>query len=202
MMEIWMVLVENFYQTTWLEAIAVLFGLASVWFAAKNNIWVFPTGIINVLIYIYICQKHGLYADMGINAFYFIMSVYGWYNWTHNKGEKVDLPITRASTAQNIIIGTLIVLFFIILRYVLIHFTDSQVPNIDSLTTSIFLVAMWLMAKKKIENWTLWIVGDLITIPLYFYKDLTLTSIQYLIFLAIAIKGYRSWNKQLISKHV
>jgi nicotinamide mononucleotide transporter len=190
-------LIENFYQTTWVEGIAVAFGLVSVWYASRNSVLVFPTGIVNVLLYVYICQQYGLYADMGVQVFYFGMSIYGWYSWTHQNGKKGDRPISRTTLKEKIIMIVSLVGFFLIIRYILLNYTDSVVPNIDAVTTSIFLVGMWLMAIRKIENWTLWITGDIISIPLYYYKDLALTSLQYAVFLIIAMHGYRNWSKQL-----
>jgi len=190
-------LIQNIQQTTIIEVIAVIFGLLSVIYSRKQNILVFPTGIISVLIYVYICQKFGLYADMGINFFYFIMSIYGWYNWTHQKGEIKDRPITKTNKTEKIYLSILGIVFFIIIRFILINYTDSTVPNIDAITTSIFLIGMWLMSLKKLENWTLWIIGDIISIPLYAYKGLVLTSLQYSIFLIIAIMGYITWRNAI-----
>jgi len=191
------IIIQNAQQTTIIEVIAVVFGLLSVIYARKENILVFPTGIISVIIYVYICQKFGLYADMGINAFYLIMSVYGWYNWTHQKGKAETRAISRTSKKEKIYLSILSVIFFVVIRYILINYTDSTVPNIDSITTSIFLIGMWLMSLKKIENWTLWIIGDAISIPLYAYKGLALTSVQYSVFLVIAVMGYISWKQNI-----
>jgi len=192
-------LTQNLYDTTWIEIVAVIFGLLSVWFAKKEKILVYPTGIINVLIYVYICYFAGLYADMGINAFYFIMSVYGWYNW----GRKVDannhVPISKSKRMQLIISFVAFLVFFFLLWYVLDRFTDSVVPVWDSFTTSIFIVSMWLMALKKIENWLGWIIGDALVIPLFAYKGLVFTSFQYLVFLALAVSGYLEWRKKIKS---
>lgn len=189
---------QNILQTSWLEAVAVLFGLLSVWFAKKENLLVYPTGIISVLIYVYICFFAGLYADMGINFFYFIMSIYGWYKWTRKDKKDNYIPISRNTFAQHIICIAGLIIFFIILRYVLMNFTNSTVPNWDSTTTAIFIVGMWLMALKKIENWIAWIIGNIISIPLYFYKGLVLTSFQFTVFLIIAISGYLEWRKKLL----
>jgi nicotinamide mononucleotide transporter len=188
---------QNLINTTWLEGIAVLFGLLSVWFAKKENILVYPTGIISVLIYVYICFFAGLYADMGINGFYFIMSVYGWSKWTRKDQADHSLPITKNSAKQHLISIFGVIAFFFILQFVLTNYTDSTVPNWDSATTAIFIVGMWLMALKKIENWIFWIIGDLISIPLYFHKGLMLTSFQFTVFLVIAILGYLEWRKKL-----
>lgn len=193
---------QNLLQSTWLEAIAVVFGLLSVWYAKKASILVYPTGIVSVLIYVYLCFYAGLYAYMGINFFYFIVSIYGWYNWTRKDASDRELPISRCTAAQHLagIVATII--FFLVLQYVLRHYTDSTVPFVDSFTTAIFIVGMGLMAMKKIENWIYWIIGDLVSIPLYFHKDLVLTSFQYFAFLILAVMGYIEWQKKLKSSEL
>ena len=190
-------LYENILASTWLEAVAVIFGLLSVWLAWKENILVYPTGIISVLIYVYICFTVKLYADMGINAFYFVMSIYGWVKWSRKTGDRPSRPITRASKLEWILSVTGLVLFFLILVYVLKNYTDSNVPIWDALTTAIFIIGMWLMALKKIENWLAWILGDFISIPLFASKGLILTSLQFAIFLALAVAGYLAWNQKI-----
>jgi nicotinamide mononucleotide transporter len=188
--------------TTWLEFLAVLFGILSVWFARKENIWVYPTGIINVLIYVYLCYHAGLYADMGINAFYFVMSAYGWYNWARRDRQQEHVHITRLPASGWIYNIILLIISFFLIYQVLVRFTDSTVPGLDSFTTSIFIVGMWLMARKKIENWLAWILGDLLVIPLFAWKGLVFTSIQYIIFLLIAVMGYIKWREIMAQKQV
>lgn len=189
-------LILDFQNTGILEALAVITGVMSVWYSKKENILVFPTGIISVLLYVYICYFGKLYADMFVNIVYFIMSVYGWYNWTHQNGEVKEKPIGKLKTQHIILyIGITIALFFFI-RFILNN-TDSNVPNLDSLTTAIFLVSMWLMALKKVEHWLGWILGNMISVPLYAYKGLVLTSLQFTLFLIIAVAGYIAWTKKL-----
>ena len=197
MTDILQTFVNNLETTTLTETIAVVFGVLSVWFARKENILVFPTGIISVILYVYICIGAKLYADMGINVFYFVMSAYGWYNWTHQNGSSEERQITRTSKKEKVYIIIALFTFFAILYFTLSNFTDSNVPIIDSITTSIFLIGMWLMALKKVENWTFWIVGDLISIPLYAYKGLILSSFQFTIFLILAIMGLIECRKRL-----
>lgn len=190
-------LLQNILNTTWFEIIAVTFGLASVWFAKRENILVYPTGIVSVLIYVYICFFAKLYADMGINFFYFLMSVYGWYIWTRKDSTRSVLKISRCNRVMNLINFSAGIILFILLSYILANFTDSDVPVWDSLTTAIFIVAMWLMARKKVENWIAWMLGNIISIPLYFYKGLVFTSFQYAVFLILAILGYIEWERKL-----
>ena len=180
---------------TWLEGIAVFFGVASVYFSMKENILVFPTGIVSTLIYVWICIQVGLYADMGINAYYFSMSIYGWFVWLRPTDAGETLPVTWLN--KNGIISSLLLFIgsFIVLVFVLIQFTDSNVPYWDSFTTASAFVGMYLMAKKKVENWIAWIITDLVSVPLYFYKGLILTSFQFLFFTVLAVLGLIAWIK-------
>ena len=181
-----------------LEIIAVVFGILSVWFSKKNNILVYPTGMISTSIFTYLLFKWSLLGDMMINAYYFMMSIYGWYIWTR-KVNNIVTPISKVSSLEKI---TSLIIFFCSLSFVygIYNYFDkwgSYTSYIDNFTTAIFFVAMWLMANRKIENWIFWIIGNIISIPLYFYKGLTFTSIQYIIFTVIAISGYYTWKKIL-----
>ena len=182
-----------------LEVLGVLFGLISVWYAKKNNIWVYPTGMISTAIFVYLLLKWSLLGDMLINGYFFVMSAYGWYYWTRKKEEVYVNPISTTVrkeyfTSAALFIGSILFVYWI---YVLFDKWNDWTAYVDTFTTAIFFVGMWLMARRKIENWIFWIIGDFISIPLYFYKGLTLTSIQYIIFTFIAIYGYRSWKKIL-----
>lgn len=199
MPEILSQLYSNILDTTWLEALAVIFGILSVWFARKENIWVYPTGIINVLIYVYLCYFAGLYADMAINAFYFVMSVFGWYNWSRRTQTNDHVPISGLNLKQWAFYIALIAVAFGVIYFVLSNYTDSTVPKFDSFTTALFIAAMWLMAIKKIENWLLWILGDILVIPMFAIKGLAFTSVQYIVFLVLAIMGYIEWRKRLLT---
>jgi nicotinamide mononucleotide transporter len=188
------------YETIYvvLEITAVVFGILSVWFSKNNNILVYPSGMISTAIFTYLLYKWFLLGDMMINAYYFAMSIYGWYIWTR-KNNNIVTPITTINTKEK---KTCLVIFissiiFIYLVYIYFDKWNSITAYIDNLTTAIFFVGMWLMAKRKIENWIFWIIGDVISVPLYYYKGLTFTSLQYLIFTFIAIAGYYSWKKIL-----
>lgn len=194
-------IIDSLYQgllaTTWLEFVAVILGILSVFFARNENIWTYPTGIVNVLIYVYLCFSAGLFADMGINVFYFIMSVYGWYNWSRRDENSRHVPISRLTTWQWVYNVALILGFFGLLWFILDNYTPSTVPMFDSFTTALFIIGMWLMARKKIENWLAWIAGDILVIPLFAYKGLVFTGFQYVVFTALAISGYIEWKKKL-----
>lgn len=185
-----------------LEIIAVLFGFLSVWFSKNNNILVFPTGMINTSIFVYLLLKWSLLGDMIINVYYFIMSIYGWYFWLKGTNNTVS-PISKVSNKD---IRVVVLLFisssvFVSLVYTFFDKWETIVSYIDIFTTAIFFAAMWLMAKRKVESWIFWIVGNIISVPLYLYKGLAFTSIQYFIFTVIAIAGYIKW-KELYNKQI
>ena len=182
-----------------LEITAVIFGFASVWYSKQNNILVFPTGLITTSIFVYLLFKWQLLGDMMIYGYFFIMSLYGWYIWTRKVDSEHVTPISRMTKKEQftgfvIFIATLIVVFII---YQIFDMWKGWVAYVDSLTTALFFVGMWLMAKRKIENWIFWIVADIISVPLYFYKGLTFSSLQYLGFTIIAIFGFLAWKKHL-----
>lgn len=185
-----------------LEIVAVFFGFLSVWFSKQNKVLVFPTGMISTIIFVYLLLKWQLLGDMLINAYYFIMSVYGWYVWTKKVDEEHVTPISRTTLSEKKISAAIFftTLIFVYLVYVTFNKWTSWVAYIDTITTAIFFVGMWLMARRKIENWIFWIIGDIISVPLYFYKGFTFTSLQYLGFTFIAIFGYLAWKKSINRK--
>ena len=185
------------FQTTIIEIVAVVFGLASVWSMKKESILAFPFGIINVLIYAYICFITKLYAYSGINVFFAMMSVYGWINWSRSGGNEATVKISRCSAKELLLEIAALIFFFILLRIMLVKLTDSIVPTWDALTTAIYIIAMWLLARKKIENWIAWILGDTISIGLFAWQNLYFSSFQFLVFTVIAVLGFLEWRKKL-----
>jgi nicotinamide mononucleotide transporter len=182
-----------------LEGIAFVFGIASVWYAKSENILVYPTGIICTVITVYLLYINQYLGDMMMNFYYSIMSIYGWWNWSRKKNDKYAVPISRTNTKEKII-GFVLFLLTMIVTFIVYRAFDYtlEIPNyIDIVTSGIFFTAMWYMATKKLENWTLWIIGNVITIPLYAYRGLGMLSLQYLIFTILAIFGYKQWKKSL-----
>ena len=182
-----------------LEITAVLFGIISVLFARKNNILVYPTGLISTLIFIYILYNFKLYGEFIINIYYSVMSILGWYFWSRRTNCQEEFPISIMNSKEYKISGLIftVTLLFIALVY---HFFDKftdLTAYVDAFTTALFFVGMWLMAKRKIENWIVWIIADIISVPLYFYKGLTVSSLQFIVFTIIAILGYKEWKKYL-----
>ncbi|VAW15553.1 Ribosyl nicotinamide transporter, PnuC-like [hydrothermal vent metagenome] len=182
-----------------LEIIAVFFGLLSVWFSKQNNILVYPTGMISTSIFVYLLLKWGLLGDMLINGYYFLMSIYGWYIWTRKVDADHVTPISKTTKKEQQISVTIFIaaLIFVYVVYRTFDKWTSWTAYVDTLTTAVFFVGMWLMAKRKIENWIYWIIGNIISVPLYFFKGLTFTSLQYFIFTIIAFYGYQAWKKNL-----
>ena len=202
----------TFFQI-FLEIVAAFFGLLSVFFSVKRNIWVYPTGIISTTIYVYILFNFGLLGDMLINVYYSIMSIYGWISWNKNTENQI-IRVDFAKKKDWLVGLSLFVLSFIAVcgvyyfkPFIDNHFSMNGVSLgfqqldwanwLDIFTTSLFLIGMWFMAKRKVENWLFWIVGDLICIPMMLYKGLGITSLQYLIFTIMAVMGYLEWMKQV-----
>nr|WP_317198794.1 nicotinamide riboside transporter PnuC [uncultured Psychrobacter sp.] len=202
-----------------LELIAVMFGITSVLLARKLSVLVFPVGLVSTGIFVYLLWQWQLFGDMFINAYYTVMGLYGWYNWTKNKQDTQELTPNDEISIEHIsasdlptlaLLGSATVAFVALIYYlrpvisndfsfdgvVLGAHLFTWVDYTDMLTTALFLMAMWLMASRKIEHWLLWIVADAISVPLYFYKGLTFTSLQYVVFTLIAIWAYYEWQRR------
>ena len=182
-----------------LEFIVFVFGILSVWFAKKENVLVFPTGLVATTITVYLLFTAGYFGDMIINFYFSIMSVYGWYNWSKKIQNQSKLSISRTNEKEKLIgfglfFLTLLVIYGIYKYFGIKILTENY---FDILASGIFFTAMWFMANKKIENWTLWIVGNIIVIPLYAYRGLGILSLQYIIFTILAITAYLEWKKIL-----
>lgn len=182
-----------------LEAIAFFFGIISVWFAKKENTLVYPTGLIATVITVYLLYKVGYFGDMVINIYYSIMSIYGWYLWAGRTATEDKLPISRTDTRQKYQGVAMFILTIVVIYGVYTGFGyEIKTENyIDMLTSGCFFTAMYYMALKKIENWTLWIIADIVCIPLYAYRGLGMLSLQFVIFTILAIQAYFAWRKTL-----
>lgn len=202
-----------------LEASGAIFGTLSVYFSIKKNIWVYPTGIISTLIYVYILFNFGLLGDCLINVYYSVMSAYGWILWAKNSEDHVHVEVTWATKKEWLYAVILFILSLVLVTA--IYYYKPYIDNkfsmestslglyhldwanwMDIFTTSIFLVGMWFMAKQRIENWIFWIIGDFICMPMMIFKGLGITSVQYLVFTIMAILGYLSWKKSFKEKKV
>ena len=183
-----------------LEFLAFWFGIISVVFAKKQNILVYPTGIICTIITMYLMYKVSLLGHILVNLLYTIISFFGWWNWSRREND--DLVVKVSKFTSNDLSKSLLIFFFIVFVAYFAHdfFAtnfEGQIKELDILTSGIFVTAMWLMANKKLENWILWIIGNVITIPLYLSSDKIILSIQYVIFTILAIQAYIEWKKSL-----
>jgi len=198
--QIYQQFIRNIQETKWPEWVSTVTQVASVWFARKNNILVYPTGIIGVLLaaYVYFFMiDPPLYADAFLNLYYFAMSVYGWYNWVQKKdGDHYTYPISWCTSKQLQFGIGFFIFFWVVIYFVLEHLTNSNTPVLDSLVSASAITAMWWMAKRKIENWLAWIFSNIVAIPLNFYKELMLFTLMYVLFLVMAWMGFVEWKKR------
>src|SRR5687767_9276191 len=198
--EIYQKFLQNIKDTKWQEWVSAITQVLSVWYARKNNVLVYPIGIIGVLLaaYVYFFMVHPpLYADGALNIYYFGMSVYGWYNWVQKSDSThFTYPISWCNRKELGIGLGLFFFFWGLLFFVLDRLTDSNTPILDSLVSASAVTAMWWMAKRKIENWLAWIFSNIVAIPLNFYKELMLFTVMYVLFLVLAWMGFVSWKRQ------
>ena len=183
-------------QTTFWEYMAVFLGIASTLFSKMENIWVYPTGIVSTAIYIFISLEGALYAEAGLNVYYTLMSLYGWWLWTSKKAGGGGLHISMNNTKEWMQTVGFFLLMFGALFFVLKRYTPSIVPVEDAFASASAYTAMFLMNRKKVESWYWWILTDVVSMPLYFMKGYVFTMVQFFVFLAISIAGLRSWLKK------
>ena len=191
---------EGLLNTGWIEAIAVIAGIVSVWYSRKENILVFPTGLINTTLYIYLSFKGHLFGEASVNLYYTIMSIYGWYLWTRRKEDQQTyvLQITTSTKKEWIQQLAFFAAFYLVIYFTLIYlktaFAPEAIPWADAFSSATAYTGMWLMAKKKVESWIWWILTNIASIPLYFVKGYAFTSVQFLVLLVLAIAGWYSWK--------
>ncbi len=176
----------------WFAAIA---GAISVYLSARENIWSWPTAIVNVGLYIFIFRESGLYSDMGLQVVYLVLSIYGWYEWLHGGANRSKLEVSTASGRVWLISAVAGVLGWFVIWSITRRLHGVSIPSIDAALTATSLIAQWMMTRKILENWILWILADIVYVPMYIYKKLYVTSGLYLVFLALAIMGYVEWKR-------
>lgn len=184
-------------QISFLELTGTVFGIAGVWLTVKENSWCFPTGLVNVSLYAWLFFESRLYADALLQVVYIVLLIYGWVEWTHGEKKESHLSVTRTSRKVSVLLFITVILATLGIGTFFRSQTNASLPYIDSLTTSMSLVAQWMVARKKIENWLVWIVADVIYVSMYIYKHLYLTSLLYFIFIILAIIGWQQWKKEL-----
>jgi len=178
-----------------LEWIAALAGAVSVYLSARENIWSWPTGIVNVGLYIIVFRRTGLYSDMGLQVVYLVLSIYGWYKWLYGGVEHAQLTVSRATARDWLIVTPIALVFWIALARYTATLSGVALPYLDAGLTTVSLVAQWMLTRKILENWVLWIIADIVYVPMYIYKGLPVTAALYVVFLALAVIGLRSWRR-------
>jgi nicotinamide mononucleotide transporter len=207
MTEILQSIYKGLLQTGWVEAIAVVAGIVSVWYSRKENVWVFPTGLVNTTLYIYLSYKGHLLGEASVNLYYTIMSIYGWYLWTRKKEDHhtLLLQITKSNSKEWLVQLGFFAFFYTIIYFALSFaktaFAPEAIPWADAFASATAYTGMWLMAKKKVESWIWWILTNIASIPLYFIKGYAFTSVQFLVLLILAIMGLLSWQQKAKEKN-
>lgn len=192
--------IEQVRQTSYLEWLASGFSTISVLLANRNHVWLYPTGIAGIVLYIYLMAVGGLYAESALNVYYLVMSIYGWVRW-HNKHESENAASISYNSTRDWVITISIVGFgWLILYYVLSRYTDSTVPMWDAIVASAAWAGMWLLAKHKIENWVLLNISNAIAIPLLIKKGFAVTSILTVILFIVAVVGYFNWRRMYLNQ--
>lgn len=188
-----------------LEIIGTIVGLLYIWLEYRASIYLWIASVIMPAIYIFVYYEAGLYADTGINVYFLLASVYGWVVWmkgkSHPEDEKTELPITHMPLSRILPLSLVLLLAFFGIAWILIEYTDSNVPWLDSFTTALSIVAMWMLARKFLEQWIAWIIVDIVCCGLYIYKDLYFTAGLYGLYTVIAVFGYFKWKRMMNLTH-
>jgi nicotinamide mononucleotide transporter len=192
---------QGIADTTWLEYIAVVSGIVSVWFSRKENILVYPTGLVNTIVYVYLSFKYHLLGEASVNFYYTVMSIYGWWLWTKKNQRQQNLVVIKFSDTrwwllQLSFFAVFYIVIFVSLTYLKQIFASGAIPWADALASSTAFTGMWLMTKKKVESWYWWILTNACSIPLYFVKGLVFTSVYYIVLLAMAFWGLAEWKRK------
>lgn len=183
--------------TTVEEIIAVVLGVVAVYLSTRQNVWTYPLGIISVFLYIEIFYDVKLYADMGLQVFFILLQAYGWYEWLYGGENKTALHVSRLPLRAGMICSALVVAGTVVLGYTLHRSTDASLPYVDSLLAVLSMAAQWMLARKHLENWSVWITVNIGSIAMYGYKELYFTMVLYGVYLVLAVMGYYEWKKEL-----
>jgi nicotinamide mononucleotide transporter len=179
----------------WIEWIAAIAGAVSVFLSAREKIWSWPTALVNVSLYTWIFWRSGLYSDMGLQVVYFGLSLYGWYQWLYGGAQHTRLRVSRATRRTWLTVGVAAIVFWLGLGTFTSRLPGSSLSYLDAGLTTTSLVAQWMMTRKILENWVLWILADVVYVPMFIYKDLYVTAGLYAMFLVLAVMGLRHWRR-------
>ena len=188
----------NLVEWSPLEGIAAAFGVVSVYLSTRQNIWSWPTAIANVALYSVVFYNGRLYGQMGLQAIYLVLSIYGWYQWLHGGSEKTELRVSRASPRLLAVLTSTNLVAWVVLAAVLRR-TDAALPWLDALLTTTSLVAQWMMTRKILQNWILWIAVDIVYVPMFISQRLYATALLYAAFLVLAVMGFVEWRRSIVA---
>ena len=180
-----------------LEIFAAAVGAWSVWLSVRQNVLSWPTAIVNVTLYIFVFQRARLYADMALQVVYIGISLYGWYEWLHGGRGKSRLAVSRGTRRLATVLTGIGIVGAALLGTLLARYTNAALPYLDAATTTTSLVAQWMMARKILENWLVWVAVDVVYIGMFMYKSLVLTAGLYAVFLVLSLMGYFQWKRSL-----
>lgn len=180
-----------------LEAVAVIFGIISVYLSTRENIWSWPTALINVALFSALFLRSGLYSDTGLQVVYFVLSLYGWYEWLYGGAGHTAITVSRTPKKTWVVLGGIGVVVWALLGTITSRLPGTALPYVDAATTTISLLAQWMMTRKLIENWLIWIAVDVVYVGMFIYKGLYLTAFNYGIYLVLAVMGYIAWKRSL-----
>jgi nicotinamide mononucleotide transporter len=183
--------------TRFLEPLAVLFGIVSVFLSVRENIWSWPTALVNVSLFFVLFYQAGLYSDMGLQVVYFGLSLYGWYEWRYGGRNRTALRVTRTTRRTSLVIAAIAIVTWTVLGRLTTRLPGASLPYLDAATTTASLSAQWMMTRKLLENWTLWMIVDVVYVGMFVYKGLYLTAINYAVYFVLAFMGYRAWSRSL-----
>jgi len=180
-----------------LEAVAVIFGIISVYLGTRENIWSWPTALVNVALFFALFLESGLYSDTGLQIVYFVLSLYGWYEWLYGGAGRTAITVTRTSQRTWTVLAGIGVVVWALLGTITSRLPGTALPYVDAATTTVSLLAQWMMTRKLIENWLIWIAVDVVYVGMFIYKGLYLTAFNYGIYLVLAVMGYFAWKRSL-----
>lgn len=187
--------------TSCLELVAFVFGAVSVYLSVRQNVWSWPTAIVNVALYAYLFLGAGLYSDSGLQVVYLVLSIYGWYHWLFGGTGRTTLPVSRATRRLWLVCAIVGVATWLLLGWTTSHLRGVAIPYLDAALTATSLVAQWMMTRKILENWILWIVADIVYIPTFVSRGLPLTAVLYTVFLGLAVLGWWKWRRSYGESH-
>ncbi len=180
-----------------LELVAVIFGIVSVYLSVRQNIWSWPTALINVALYFLLFYKVGLFSDMGLQVVYFALSLYGWYEWLYGGAGHTELRVTRATPRVWLAVIAVGLVVWVALGQITSRLKGAALPYVDAATTTTSLVAQWMMTRKILENWAIWVAVDVVYVGMFIFKHLYLTAGLYAVFLVLAAMGHFQWKRTL-----